>query len=112
MAVWVPVVRLVEIMDDHAATGLLSEYGGMSVTIAKAPRPWLIEACGDADAAARLCAEFGGSDILLPASLVQQPTKKDKIIAMLEAGESLRECARQCRCTERYVQQVRADLRI
>lgn len=110
MATWVPVVDLVRVMGDGPATTLLREYGGLSISIPKKTNSGIIIACGDAQAAERLCAEYGGMDILLPSAMKQAPTKKSRIIAMLETGSSQRECAKAVGCTERHVQNVAHDI--
>lgn len=110
-AVWVPLVRLVEIMGHGPAHALATEYAGRSLYVTKRVNPRLLSACsGDAAAAAALSSEYGGTDILIPSCLIQPPSKKERILALLGSGSSRREIARTCGSTTRYVGMVARDV--
>lgn len=109
--IWVPLVRLEEIMGRDAAHALATARGGNSVYIGQTPSEDLIALCGDdTEAAKRLCVEYGGSDIVLPSVLVRPVAKKLRIAAMIEGGCGNAEIIRECQCTLRYVAEVRRDL--
>lgn len=109
--IWVPLVRLEEIMGRDAAHALATARGGNSVYIGQTPSEDLIALCGDdTEAAKRLCVEYGGSDIVLPSVLVRPVAKKTRIAAMIEAGASTLEVVKEVGCTARYVAAVRRDL--
>lgn len=109
-AAWLPQARLIEIVGEAAAQTLLSTFGGLAVYVGKTPSPALVAAFGGDEAAARaLCRECPSMDVLLPSAMVRLPAKKERIIAMLEAGCSRPEIVRECQCTARYVQAVAAD---
>ncbi len=109
-AVWVPLIRLVEIMGRGPAHTLATEFAGRAFYVTKKITPRLLSACsGDAAAAAALSREYGGTDILLPTGLIQPPSKKERILGLLGTGSSRREIARICGSTTRYVGMVARD---
>lgn len=110
-AIWVPLIRLEEIMGQGPARALASEYGGLAVYVGKQPSVGLVAACGgDADAAMRLCSAYPGTDIVLPTQLIRPEPKKTRIAALVEAGATNLQIVQECGCTARYVAAVRSDL--
>lgn len=109
--IWVPLVRLEEIMGQAAAHALATVRGGAAVYVGQTPSADLVALCGDdTDAAKRLCVEYGGSDIVLPSVLIRPAPKKTRIAAMVEAGLGNAEIIREVGCTLRYVAEIRRDL--
>ena len=94
--------QLVDIIGIADAMALCKQHGGCAVYIAKRPEKCalvgIISGCG----VESLCAELGGEEYMLPLGPFRKVPIKEAIVAMLEAGLSHTEVARECGCTTRY----------
>lgn len=110
-AIWVPLIRLEEIMGRDAARKLCTTMAGEPVYIGQAPREAMVLLVGPEPALA-LSKHYGGSDIVLPTALIRPEPKKTRVAELLELGATIRDVVRECGCTARYVAEVRRDLRV
>lgn len=112
-ALWVPFVKLVDVIGEESATALCAKYGGVDYAVPKKPNTELIEIIGDD--AMLLCAEFPGIDIVLPNTVNRPPTKKDSIVQLIEklraegVDPKPRQIALLLGCTKRHVESVMSD---
>lgn len=109
-AIWVPLIRLEEIMGRDAARLLCTSMAGEPVYIGQTPRAEMAALVGEGPALA-LSKHYGGSDIVLPTAMIRPEPKKTRVAVMIEAGASIRDIVRECGCTARYVAEVKRDLR-
>lgn len=97
---------LVSIIGEEDAVALCRAHGGMALYVtAKPERSSLVGIiCGCAIES--LTAAYGSEEIMLPRGPLRPVPIKECVVAMLEAGHSHSEVARECGCTTRYSQLV------
>jgi transposase-like protein len=101
---------LVDIIGEADALTLCKQYGGMAVYISKTPERCALNGIIGGCAVESLCAELGGEEYMLARGPLHRPPIKEVIATLLEAGASLREAAKECGCSTRYVHYVRRDI--
>lgn len=102
-------VALVDIIGEADATALCKQHGGCAVYIAKRPEKCALVGIICAVAVESICAELGGEEYMLPLGPFRRVPIKEAVAAMLEAGFSHTEVARECGCTVRYSAMVARD---
>jgi uncharacterized protein YerC len=106
---WVSLVSLRELLGDDAANALCTVYAGRRIYIPVEPGDELVRILGDC--AWTLCAEYRGMEIMLPTATIQQQTKKERIVRLLEQGLSYSEIVSAVGCTERHVAGIASCIR-
>ncbi len=101
--------QLVDIIGIVDATALCKQHGGCAVYIAKRPEKCALVGIICAVAVESICAELGGEEYMLPLGPFRRVPIKEAVAAMLEAGFSHTEVARECGCTARYSAMVARD---
>lgn len=103
--------RLVDVIGADSTTRLIERFGGeLRIYVPQKPSTshrWL--AVLSPVEFARVCKEFGGKHISLPKHATVE-LKKRRILEMLEAGVSVRNVAKACDTSERYVYSVASGL--
>jgi len=100
--------KLIDLLGAEAAQRLVAARGG-GVVYVPAPESVAYAALAKtigADAARKLCYEYGGLRVMLPRFLRSVLT--ERVEAMTRAGMSAAAIARELRCTQRHVVRVRA----
>jgi hypothetical protein len=102
--------KLIELLGADAAQRLVAAMGGAHFSV---PPPdsqgcVALAATIGAKAAADFCYEYGDLRVVLPRFL--RSMLEDRIVAMTRAGMSAAAIARELRCTERRVFQIRAQI--
>ena len=94
-----------------AALALVAEHGGLMLYVPKtqAARKGLEKLLG-MDAAAWLVERYGGGDLLIPTARHAQAAKAE-ILRMRDAGASIRETAKACKVSVRWVSLLTASAR-
>ncbi|HCU70109.1 MAG TPA: hypothetical protein DGF30_13045 [Desulfomicrobium sp.] len=103
-------VALVDIIGEADATALCREYGGFAIYVSKRPERSHLAGTISGCAVENLCSSFGGEEVMLARGPFRPVPIKEAIVAMLEAGASIAETAKEVGCTVRYVAMVRANL--
>jgi hypothetical protein len=107
-SIWISRVDLEDMIGEEAAEALLTEFSGRRIYIpAKVESEKFSPIIGSV-ANEILSREFRGYEVCLP-SLRKTPTKKERIITMLEAGHSADEIAVAAECSLRHVAYCKQD---
>lgn len=108
---WISGVDVAELIGSEKAEALLTEYAGRSVYIPKdASRQKFTPVVGE-EANAILSREFPGIDCAFP-STVGRPAMKERIRELIEQGRTCTEVVRIVKCSERYCEMIRRDLKL
>lgn len=108
-SIWVSLVSLQSLLGAEPANTLCTVYAGRRIYIPAEPGQALVDILGDC--AWTLCAEYRGMEIMLPTATIQQQTKKERIVRLLEQGLSYSEIVAEVGCTERHVAGIASAVR-
>lgn len=99
---------IVKIVGEEVAVRLSEDFGGIRLHVPKWPgKNSPITISIGLDAAWKISRIYGTAYVNIPLN----PSKKAKVLELLEKGWSAPKIARAARCSERYVKKLRSQLR-